>query len=149
MIWNEAQPVLEATYQLLNEEEAGERLSQDQVCSALGRPAGDEPTIRALALLYNDDYIGGIMVNESPAPVLIAATPKGLRYTSGWPGEEGGSRQVEMLLQLLDERIESDETPEAEKGRLRQIRNGVGSASRDIMVAVLGAYVSQATGASG
>lgn len=65
------------------------------------------------------------------------------------PGEGSSSQQVELLLALLDERIESDETPEGEKGKLRQIRNGVSSASRDLMVAVLGAYTSQTTGASG
>lgn len=144
MIWSKVEPVLVATYRLLNAER--EKVSQEAVCAELGRPPHDETTVRALALLYEDKFIGGFMVDQSPAPILITATPKGLQYTSGWPAEEGGSRQVELLLQLLDDRIKSDEVPEAEKGKLRQIRDGVGSASRDIVVSVLAAYVARMTG---
>jgi hypothetical protein len=144
--WKEAEPVFKMTYRLLNEED---RVTPDAVCDALGRSAGDERTIRALALLYEHDLIGGLTVDQSPAPIFIQTTPKGLSEAGGWPGEGSSSQQVELLLALLDERIESDETSEGEKGKLRQIRDGVSSASRDLMVAVLGAYISQATGASG
>src|SRR5919106_6940953 len=107
MDWEEAKPVLRATYELLD---AGEDVTQDQVCEALGRPARDERTIRALALLYQDDYIGGFTVNQSPAPVRIQGTPKGLQEVRGWPREGGaGAEQVDLLMRLLDERIASDD----------------------------------------
>ena len=120
MQWSEVEPVLKVTYELLD---AREEVGQADVCEALGRPNGDAVTIRALELLYNDDYIGGSTIDNSPAPVFIEATPKGLQRTSGWPAE-GSSGEVELLLRLLDERIDSEETTEEGKGKLRRARDG-------------------------
>jgi hypothetical protein len=146
MDWNEAKPVLKATYELL---EAGEDVTQDEVCAAVGRPPQDERTVRALALLYEGGYIGGFTVNQSPAPVRIQGTPKGLQETSGWPREGGaGAEQIELLLRLLDERIASDETPEEEKGKLLRARDAFAALGRDVAVGVLTAYAGKVSGAS-
>jgi hypothetical protein len=143
--WSEARPVLEATYRLLNK---ADQTTQEEVCSALGVPAGHERTIRALALLFEAGYIDGLEVDSSPAPIFIRATEKGLREASNWPGRPAPD-QVELLLRLLDERIESPETPDDEKGKLRRVRDALGDLGRDIAVGVLTAYVSRATGAGG
>jgi hypothetical protein len=146
MDWNEAKPVLKATYELLD---AGEDVTQDQVCEALGQPPQDARTIRALALLYEGGYIGGFTAQQSPAPVRIRGTPKGLQEVSGWPREDsGGAQQVELLLRLLDERIASDETPEEEKSKLRRARDAFAALGRDVAVGVLTAYAGKVSGAS-
>jgi hypothetical protein len=145
MEWSEVQPVLRATYELLD---AGEDVTQDQVCEALGRPAGDERTVRALALLYEGGYIGGFKL-QSPAPVRIRGTTKGLQEVSGWPREgEASPELVELLLRLLDERIASEETPEEEKSKLRRARDAFAALGRDVAVGVLTAYAGKVSGAS-
>lgn len=123
--------------------------TREAVCQALDRPDGDERTIRALALLYEGSYIDGITVENSPAPIFIKPTEKGLRETSGWPKEGVGAEQIELLLRLLDERIEADDTPEEEKGKLQRARDAFAALSRDLAVGVLTAYVSRVTGAGG
>lgn len=144
MEWSEVKPVLDATYKLLNERE---RVSQDAVCAALDRPAKDQQTIRALALLYESGYISGMTVDQSPAPIFITATEKGMQQTSGWPS--ASSDQVDLLLRLLDDRIADAATPEEEKGRLRRARDAFAALGRDVAVGVLSAYAAQATGANG
>ncbi len=146
MQWSEVEPVLNATYGLLDSKE---EVTQEEVCAALDKIHGDATTIRALELLYNDDYIGGFMVQQSPAPVRIQATPKGLQRARGWPAAgQGGGEQVELLLRLLDERIDSAETAEEEKSKLRQARDAFAGLGKDIAVGVLTAYAIQATGAN-
>lgn len=145
--WSEVEPVLQATYQLLNDRE---EISQEEACAAVRRPPGDEKTIRALALLYEDGLIGGFTIEQSDAPISITATPKGLRQTSGWPtGDDRGAQQLEALLRVLDERIDSEETSDDDKGRLRRVRESVGDLGRDLAVGVLTAYVARITGAGG
>ncbi|MGD9737523.1 MAG: hypothetical protein AB7V58_18220 [Solirubrobacterales bacterium] len=143
MQWSEVEPVLNATYGLLEE---NDEVGQDAVCVALGRPAGDQATIRALELLHQGGYIGGPTIDNSPAPVFIEATPKGLEQASGWPGEDG-NRQIELLLHLLDERIEAAATPE-EKSKVKQARDAFAGLSKDVAVGLLTAYVTQISGAS-
>jgi hypothetical protein len=143
MQWSEVQPILNATYELLD---GSDRVSQEGVCEVLGRPPGDERTIKALALLHEDGFIGGIMVAQSPAPVIIQTTPKGLRHTRGWPSEAHNPEQVDLLLRLLDERIASDETTETDKGKLRRARDAIADLGKDIAVGILTAYVTQAAG---
>lgn len=91
---------------------------------------------------YVNVYFGGDFW-----PAMFTETDRGLQETSGWPRPgDAGSDQVGQLLAALDEKIDSDETPEEEKGRLRRIRDSVGEASRDIVVGVLTSYASRATG---
>lgn len=146
MDFEEAEPVLAATYELLRDAES---TTPDAVNEKLGREPGDEHTTRALALLYKTRFIGGTDYQNSPAPVIIEATEKGLQKTSGWPepGAAGGDI-VEVLLKLLDERIESPDTPEEEKGRLRRARDAFAGVTRDITVGVLSNLISKQTGVS-
>lgn len=139
MDWNEVEPVLVATYRLLADQD---QTTPEAVCQELERPARDEQTIRALALLYNDDYIDGITVDQSPAPIFIRPTGKGLRATSGWPGERGET-YVAALLEVLDQRIAAPETPELERGRLHRIRDAVSEAGPRFIGEVLAAYTAK------
>lgn len=143
MQWSDVEPTLMATYKLLDD---NEEVGQGEVCAAMGQPPGDPTTIRALELLFKGDYIGGPTIDNTPVPVFIEATPKGLEQASGWPGEDG-SRQIDLLLQLLDKRIELAETPE-EKSKVQQARDAFAGLSKDVAVGVLTAYVAQVSGAS-
>jgi hypothetical protein len=145
MDWTEARPVLGATYELLATEE---QTTPERVCQRLGVEPQDPRTIRALALLYQADYIDGMMVDQSPAPIFIRPTEKGLRQASNWPGAGDGA-QLELLLRLLDERIESDDTSDEEKGKLRRLRDSLGDLGRDVAVGLLTAYLSRVTGTAG
>jgi hypothetical protein len=146
MDWSEVEPVLNATYDLLDEQES---TTPEAVSNALGKPTGDERTIRALAYLYDADFITGQTIEQSAAPVFIQATEKGLQAVRGWPGGGSDAQLVELLLRVLDERIESDETPEEEKGRLRRARDAFAAVGRDVAVGVLTAYAGQLSGAAG
>jgi hypothetical protein len=87
------------------------------------------------------------MAQQSPAPIIIKTTPKGLRQTSGWP-REGAADPLELLLNLLNERIDSDETPEGEKSKLRRARDAFAAVGRDVAVGVLTAYAGRVSGAN-
>jgi hypothetical protein len=147
MDWEAVKPVLDATYRLLAEKDP---IAGEAVITELGRPANDEETGRTLEALSKADYIKGQFHEETPVPDLIAATEKGLQETSGWPKPgAGGGGQVELLLRLLDERIESPDTPKAEKTRLRKARDSFAAVGHDITVGVLTAFISKQTGATG
>jgi hypothetical protein len=144
MDWSEAEPVLKATYDLLDD---AELIGQEQVFQKLGREPGDEQTIRVLARLYEGGYINGMTVDRNPAPVRIRATLKGLEQVRGWPREGGDTDQlVELLLRLLDERIAAEDTPEQEKGKLKRVRDGIASLGRDFAVDLMAAYVARVSG---
>jgi hypothetical protein len=140
MDWNEVRPVLAATYRLLDESDS---TTAEQIAQDLGRPLDDARLKRALGLLYDAGYIDGPTIDALPYPVHIEFTEKGLRETAGWPKDGGGGDQIEALIRVLDEYIESDETPEEEKGRLRRAREAFVGVGRDVAVRVLTEYVSR------
>ena len=78
---------------------------------------------------------------------FVQATEKGLQVARGWPVP--GQSDVEVLLRLLDERIESPDTPEEERKGLRRLRDAVGSVGQSVLSSLLGAWLSQVTGAGG
>jgi hypothetical protein len=145
MDWTEVRPVLRATYTLLDSEG---QTTPEFVCQRLGVQPRDDRTLRALTLLYQGGYIDGITIEQSPAPIFIRPTEKGLREASGWPDDSSGT-QLEVLLRLLDERIESDETSDEEKGKLRRVRGSLVDLGRDVAVGLLTAYLSRVAGAAG
>lgn len=146
MDWEAVKPVLDATYRLLAEEDA---IAGDAVITELRRPANDKETGRTLEALSKADYIKGKFIEDTSVPVLIAATEKGLQETSGWPKPGAGSDLVELLLRLFDEQIESPETTQDEKTRVRKARDSFAAVGRDISVGVLTALISKQTGATG
>lgn len=100
MDWDQVvKPVLDATYRRLDH---ASEIPADEVYDELGPERGDPDTLRALKLLYEQGYITGMMVQQSPAPIFIEPTERGLQKTSGWPepGSVGGDI-VELLLRLL------------------------------------------------
>jgi hypothetical protein len=140
MEWVQVEPVLQATYRLLNT--SGEdSTTQDAVCNELGKPRGDDETIRALAQLAAAGYIGGMTIDNSPAPVFIEATEKGLRRASGWPSES--DRGGEILLGLLDERIANPVTTDDERGRLERARSALADVAPRLIGEVLAAYTAR------
>src|SRR4051812_23894916 len=105
MSFDEMDEVLRVVYDLLNENDDEDMVDTRQVMARLGRPEDDARTIKLLARLKQADYIDGIMVMQSPAPVFIKPTEKGLQRASGWPRDDGAGELVDLLLALLDEQI--------------------------------------------
>jgi len=146
MEWSEAKPVLETTYRLLAQ---SDEVSGQAVNQALGRASDDEAAGRVLEKLHEGGYIKGHFVMQTSLPIMIESTEKGLQETSGWPAPGGaaGAEQVELLLRLLDERIDDETTPEEERGRLRRARTAVGDVGRGVLTEVLAAYIARVSGA--
>lgn len=140
MNWRDCGPVLNATYELLGD---NEYVTPEAVAAQLGRE-DNEWLDRALGLLFESGYIGGHAVDQRRAPVMIAATEKGLREAASWPREGGGYELAEALLRLLDERIAAVDTPEPERGRLRKARDALGALPRELLVEVMAAYLTRA-----
>lgn len=145
MNWDEARPVLEATYRLMDGDEEG--TSAQAVLAALGKPPGDARTERILARLFEAGYIDGLTTDQSHAPIFINPTEKGLQQVAGWPSPSGGGREVELLLALLDERIE-ETSDEDERGRLRRFRDAAAEIGTGLGTSVLAAYLARISGAT-
>lgn len=145
--WPELEPVLEATYRLLSEDDA---IAPEDVIAEMGEGTDPDHVKRALAQLYrNSKYISGLHVEEVACPYLIRATEEGWQQVGGWPnpGAAGGD-QLDVLLRLLDEKIAAPETPPEERTRLQQVRASLVDAGRDIVIGVLSNYIARQTGAS-
>jgi hypothetical protein len=146
MKWDEARPILEAAYRLMDEDDE-EGTSAEAVVAILGRSPGDARTTRILARLYEVGYITGPTIDDSPVPISINPTEKGLQEVAGWPSPNSGGREVELLLALLDERISDESRNEDERGRLRRFREAAAGVGRDVGSEVLGAYLARISGA--
>lgn len=146
MNWDEARPVLETAYRLMDEnDEEGTRTQA--VLDAFGTTSDDARTERILVRLFEVGYFDGLIYDDSPLPFLIKPNEKGLQQVSGWPSPSGGSREVDLLLALLDERIADESRDEDERGRLRRFRDGVAGIGQDVGAEVLGAYLARISGA--
>ena len=146
MKWDEVRPVLEAAYRLMDQDDEGTTWP-DAVSAELGKPQ-DPRILRILGQLYEAGYITGPTIEESPAPISIESTDKGLQLVAGWPTPGGRGLEVERLLGLLDERIADEARSPDERGRLRRFRESVVDIGRDVGSEVLGAYLARMTGAS-
>lgn len=144
MQWETVKPVLFAAYAFLDIKET---TTCSEVCALLSKEEEDPEVGRALTELTRNRFLDGQPTWQDPVPLRVWATEKGLQQTSGWPKPgEAGPDQVELLLRVLDERINSEDTPEETKSKLLPIRRGIVDASRDIMVRVLSDYASRASG---
>jgi hypothetical protein len=78
VLYGLAESVLKVTYGLL--ENSGP-VTPDDVCQAVGKPAGDRETKAILGRLYAEGYIGAegdaVTDESAPAPAVIVATDKG------------------------------------------------------------------------
>jgi DNA-binding PadR family transcriptional regulator len=146
MNWDEVRPVLEAAYRLMDQDDEGSTWP-DAVSAELGKPQ-DPRIVRILGQLYDAGYITGATIEQSPAPISIEATEKGLQLVAGWPTPDSRGLEIERLLSVLDERITDESRTPDERGRLRRFRDSVVDIGRDVGSEVLGAYLARMTGAS-
>jgi hypothetical protein len=90
MNWDEAKPVLQAAYRLMDEDD-DESTTPEAIADALGKPPDDARVRRILGRLYQADYVGGLVgFGENPAPSPVHPTEKGLQQVAGWPSSNGG-----------------------------------------------------------
>lgn len=132
--WEAALPILQAIVDLYDEGQAGEDVSQPQVCRRLGREDNDSGVSRAFEILERSGYVLGEMQIESlPGPLTVVPTEKALQLLAGWP--TSGDAAAQKLLSILDERIE--EAPDEEKGKLQRLRDSVVDIGESITAEVL------------
>ena len=77
---------------------------------------------------------------------MVPPTEKGLQLTHGWPVP--GQGEAEALLRVLDAMIDSPNTPDEERTRLKRLRDAAGDVSQSALTGLLGAWLSQVTGIS-
>lgn len=134
--------MLDATYRLLSERDA---IAPEDVSAEMGEGTDPDHVNRALAQLYREGYVTGFGIENVPWPLSIQPAEKGLRAAAGWPSESSSAHETQIgaLLRLLDERIADEATPEEERGRLRRVREAIGSASTKVFGEVLGRFLAE------
>jgi len=133
--WNDVVlPVLRAVYAAYPNAQPELGVDQRMINAQLGREADDEETSRVLEELVQSGYLDMTMdTDQSQGPAFCRLSEKGLRTVAAWPSPDAA---VESLVAALDERIETAES-EAEKGKLRALRESVGQVSREVVADVL------------
>ena len=145
--WKEVRPVLEATYDLLDEMD---HVDGADVCEALGWDREDESTLRMSTRPLLALRAAGLIEAEvafGPSVGLIRPTAEGLQTVRGWPRPgEPGPEGVELLLALLDDRIAAA-TSDEERSRWERLRDATGRMSQSVLAEVLGAWMARMSGA--
>jgi hypothetical protein len=131
--WNKVDPVLRAVYGLLSGEL---EVEPEQVCAALGRDVGDEPTSTALRELRQYDYIEGIVSGYLEPPRNMRATEKGLQQCAGWPKPGSESVFVAQFLTAIDARANDASVPAEERSRLKKLFDAAGAVGKDVLTDV-------------
>lgn len=142
MQFQDAEPVLIATYKLFEQDDF---FNGEQVNEAMGLNPNDESTGRAFKYLDNSGYLKAGFQVGSLVPVTIEPTEKGLQHCSNWPSHDP-SVFVENLLKTMDEQIHDAQVPEAEKSRLKQLRNSVIEVGQNVLVEAISRTVEHKTG---
>jgi hypothetical protein len=138
-------PVLRKTYDLMDEHRT-DMLDGDELAPLLGPDRTKIDLYNLFRRLHEAEYVkvrfaGGMNI------AFVSPTEKGLQTTRGWPMP--GQSHIEALLGLLDERIESPDTPEDERNGLRRLRDAAGTVSQSVLSSVLSAWLAHVTKLSG
>jgi hypothetical protein len=143
--WTSVRPVLEATYDLLDEHDD---VDGSDVCRALGRDPDDRTTMRELGLLREHGLIKAYLA-AGPSMTLIQPTPEGLQRMRSWPRPgDIGSEAVEMLLAVLDQQIAAA-ADEEERSRWKRLRDTAASVGQTVVAEMLAAWAARMSGAAG
>lgn len=111
--WNEVQPVLEATYELI-ETRGNNPVDGTEVAEKLGLDSGDLRLVGVFRALRDAEYVTAYFSAGPMPPRLIQATEKGLQATRGWP-RPGELPDTKLLLELMDQRIADPDMPEEDR----------------------------------
>jgi len=134
MQWTEVEPVLVATYRLLDDQD---QIEGEDVATALGRQSDDASTARALKYLSESGYVVGYVGGSSDMLHTIRATERGLQMASGWPTEGSTLEQADAFLSAIDDSIADENTPDEDRGRLRQLRRAAQGAGKELLAEVI------------
>ena len=132
MQWSEIEPVLRATYALIDENGT---TSGEAVCRALAVAEDDEQTDRAIRQLTDIGYIKAQFV-ASGAAAFIDPSEKGLVYCSGWPSPGSEATFIAAFLGAVDDRAADDATPEPERSRLKQLGGAAAEVGKDVLTEI-------------
>jgi hypothetical protein len=120
MRWDDAEPVLRASYTLLEDRDG---VTGEEVNVRMDREPGDEDAARAFDHLDRAGYINASFSMGFALPHHIQATEKGLQYCAGWPSAGGEQAFAAEFIGALTKRINDTDTPEEERGKLRRLRD--------------------------
>lgn len=134
-------PVLEAVATItFDETRARAPIDLGELAQLLGRDLG---SVRlSVQILADAGYLkldGGI-----GAWTINSITERGLRATGAWPDD--AAVLADRVVAALDERADSEPEPET-RSRLRAASGALTGVGRDLLVDVMGAVITRATGA--
>jgi hypothetical protein len=138
-------PVIRATYALM-EERGDDVLEWEDLGPRLGAERTEGELYNIFQQIkragYADVYFAGGMTIA-----MVRPTENGLQLTHGWPAP--GQSEAEALLRVLDTMIESADTSDEERTRLKRLRDAAGDVSQSVLAGLLGAWLSQVAGIGG
>ena len=138
-------PVLRAIYDLMDELQE-DALDGDELMSRLVTGDRDENVLYGVLKQINRGGYADVQFAGAMTVAFVQPTEKGLQTTRGWPMP--GQGDVDALLQLLDQRIASPDTPEEERTRLERLRAAAGGVSQSVLASLLSAWLSHVSGIS-
>jgi hypothetical protein len=141
--WDDVEPLLRATYRLLEDEII---VGGHAVLASLSEPPSAEDAGRAFRALNEAGYVKAMIGIGEPVPYGLEATERGLQYCSGWPQPGESAVFIDAFLRAINERIENPDTPEDQRGRLRQLAESAGSVGRDLLVDISARVIEHKTG---
>jgi hypothetical protein len=117
MQWEKVEPVLRATYAVL---ERNEKTTGEEVLQEMGRDLGDGDAARAFRELGRDGFINASFKGPGGLPFLIRTTERGLQHCAGWPTPGSSSTFMDEFLRAIDERVQDTATPKEQRGHLSE-----------------------------
>ncbi len=141
--WARVEPVLKACYAALDSQPFG--VSGSDVVPLIEPAMDPQGAGQAMLLLDNAGYINCQFVNQSPVPVIVEPTEKGLQLASRWPGGPSASYD-ERLIAIIDQLLASGELGEASRGKLVRLREAVTGAGQSIISEVIARLIEHKTG---
>lgn len=145
--WENVRPILVAVYELIDESPQWAADGND-LAAALGVNDVDDRArlYRDLWSLDEAGYIDANFAMGGRLPRRIQGTHEGRQEVQGWPGSRTGQANAELLVTLLRERAEADDTPPEQKTKLRAIVDAIGKGGTDALSKVTAELILRAGG---
>ncbi len=141
MQWEKVEPVLRATYAVL---ERNEKTTGEEVLQEMGRDLGDGDAARAFRELERAGFINASFKGPG-LPFLIRTTERGLQYCAGWPTPGSSSTFMDEFMRAIDERVQDTATPEEQRGHLSRFRDAAQDVGQGLLTEVAAKVIEHKT----
>lgn len=145
MQWERAEPVLRATYGLIDQNDETGTTANEAVCDALGLPHNDDAVVLAIRQLNETGYLRAEF-NGAGVAYFIEPTATGLEYCSGWPSPRSGPAFVTEFIDAIAKRADDTSTPDEERGRLRRLAEVAGGVGKDVLTDIASKVIEHQAG---